>query len=334
MNTGLIGYGYWGPNLVRNLIENKDVSLKMICDLRPDRLALATQLYPFVKTTNCYEDMLSDTTIDAVVIATPVNQHFSMAKEALEKGKHVLIEKPITGNFPDAQILVEIADKKNLTLMVDHIFVYNGVVKKIKELIDNNSFGNIQYIDSTRINLGIFQNDINVILDLATHDISIINYLLPEKPISVITTGICHTGNNIENIAYITLNYQSDLIVHIHCSWSSPVKVRQMLIGGDKKMLIYNDIEPTEKLRIYDKTYMPGKDEEKHQLLTDYRMGDVYIPKYETKEPLKLVIEDFYRSVQSGEQPLANGEKALEVMKIIEFANKSLRLKGKEILIK
>lgn len=333
MNIGLVGYGYWGPNLARNIVQNENTTLIKICDLKQDRLNIAKQLFPFIKTTISFNDLLNDSIIDAVVISTPVNQHFSMAKKALEKGKHVLIEKPISHTVKEAEILVELAYKKNLILMVDHIFMYNGVVSKIKNLIDNKDLGSVQYIDSTRINLGIFQNDINVILDLATHDISIINYLISEKPISVIATGKCHTGNNIENLAYITLNYQSNLIAHIHCSWSSPVKVRQMLIGGDKKMLIYNDIEPTEKLKIYDKSFLPGKEEDKHKVLTDYRTGDVYIPKYDTTEPLQLVVGEFYKSVISGQQPLSNGLNGLEVIKIIELANRSLLLNGKEIII-
>jgi len=333
MNVGLIGFGYWGPNLARNIAQNNNLVLKSVCDINKKQLDISRRLYPFVEVTTNPDNIIKDKNIDAVIIATPVNQHFVLVKKALENNKHVLAEKPLTVNIRDAEYLIWLAGKNKLILMVDHIFMYNGVVKKIKELIDNDSLGEVQYIDSTRINLGIFQNDINVIWDLATHDISILNFLITEKPISVITTGKCHTGNNIENIAYITLNYQSNLIVHIHCSWSSPVKVRQMFIGGDKKMLIYNDIEPTEKLKIYDKTFMPGKEEDKHKILTDYRTGDVYIPKYDTIEPLQVVVQDFYRSVITGHQPLANGKNALEITKIISAANESLRLKGKEIII-
>jgi len=333
INIGVIGYGYWGPNLARNVLQNKNCKLKGVCDLRNDRLEIFKNNIPGVNTFTNYNDLITDPLIDALIIATPLINHYEISIKCLDAGKHVLVEKPLTDNIAKAEKLIEIALKNNLILMVDHIFVYNGVIKKIKELIDNNNLGQLFYIDSTRINLGIFQNDNNVVLDLATHDISIINYLISEKPYSVIATGKSHTLNNIENIAYITLNYNSNLIVHIHCSWLSPVKIRQMLIGGSNKMLIYNDIEPTEKLKIYDYNLIMHKEDEKHKILIDYRTGDVNIPKYDTNEPLANLIEDFCNAITNMNQPIVNPTNFLEVIKIISATNNSLKLKGKEVII-
>lgn len=333
MNISLIGYGYWGPNLARNISQNKNLNFIKVCDSRQDRLLLAKKTYPNIGITSNFENILLDNKTDAVIIATPISEHFSMAKKALENGKHVLIEKPIVTNYEQAQHLTELACSKDLILMVDHIFLYNGVVRKIKEFLLQREFGDILYIDSTRINLGLFQNDVNVLWDLATHDVSIINFLIKERPFSVVTTGKSHTGNGIENIAYITLNYASGLIVHINTSWTSPVKVRQMLIGGNKKMLIYNDIEPTEKLKIYDSGYVIRTDGEKQKMLIDYRIGDVYVPKYDTSEPLSLMIQKFYDTIITRKEAVVNFAEILDTTKILSFADKSLKNKSKEILI-
>lgn len=334
MNISLIGYGYWGPNLARNISQNKNLNFVKVCDNRQERLFIAKQTYPKVDLTENFEDIINDKNTDAVIIASPVSEHFVMAKKALENGKHVLIEKPMVTDFQQAKILIDLASSKNLVLMVDYIFLYNGVVRKIKELISNNEVGDIMYIDSTRINLGLFQNDVNVLWDLAIHDVSIINFLLKEYPVSVIASGKSHTKNMIENIAYITLNYSSDLIVHINSSWTSPVKVRQMLIGGNKKMLVYNDIEPTEKLKIYDSGYEIRTDEEKQKILVDYRIGDVYVPKYDTTEPISILIRDFYDAVVHKKEPEANWKEILETTLILSCADRSLKNNSKEIKIK
>jgi predicted dehydrogenase len=333
MNISLIGYGYWGPNLARNISQNINLNFIKVCDIRPERLFLARQTYPNIELSENYDDIISDNKTDAVVIATPTSEHFSMVKKALEKGKHVLIEKPMVTDYQQSQYLINLALSKKLVLMADYIFLYNGVVRKIKELMLKKEFGDILYIDSTRINLGLFKNDVNVLWDLAVHDISIINYLIKDRPISVVSSGKCHTKNGIENITYITLNYSSDLIVHIHSSWTSPVKVRQMLLGGNKKMLIYNDIEPTEKLKIYDSGYEIRSDDDKQKMLVDYRIGDVFVPKYDTTEPLSLMIQDFYDAVITEKEAVANFKEILDTTRILSCADESLKNKSKEIFI-
>ena len=252
INIGVVGYGYWGPNLVRNFFAANDCNVKAVADGRPERLALLAKIFPSVKGVKDADDIINDTEIDAVVIATSVFSHFPLAKKALNAGKHVLIEKPMTASVAEADELIELAAKKGLTLMVDHTFLYTGAVAKMKELIDNKTIGVPQYFDSSRINLGLFQPDVNVIWDLAPHDLSILTYLVNQPPVSINATGISHTKNNIENIAYMTVNYDSDFIAHFNVSWTSPVKVRQTLIGGDVKMIVYNDLEPSEKIRVYD----------------------------------------------------------------------------------
>jgi predicted dehydrogenase len=250
--------------------------------------------------------------------------------QALENNKHVLIEKPLSINYSKSKTLVEKAKSKNLVLMTDLTYLYNGAVQKIDSLISSGELGTIQYIDSTRINLGIFQNDINVLGDLAAHDLSIIYYLIQEKPISVSAIGKCHYNPYIENLGYLNLFYNSDLIVHIHCSWSAPVKVRQMIIGGDKKMLIYNDVEPTEKIKVYDAGYQLYE-KDKDKILVDYRIGDVHIPKYDTREALNYMIEDFAEAIITGAKPLANTDISLQIMRTIHAANISMKENGKMI---
>ena len=252
INLGIIGYGYWGPNLARNFFAANDCTLKAVADARPDRLAVLAKLFPSVKGVKDADDIINDTEIDAVVIATSVHSHFPLAKKALMAGKHVLIEKPMTSSVAEADELIEMAAKRGLTLMVDHTFLYTGAVQKMKEIIDSEGIGTPRYFDSSRINLGLFQPDVNVIWDLAPHDLSILTYLVKETPASINATGISHTQNGIENIAYMTVNYDSDFIAHFNVSWTSPVKVRQTLIGGDVKMIVYNDLEPSEKIRVYD----------------------------------------------------------------------------------
>jgi len=271
--------------------------------------------------------------IDAVVIATPVFSHYILAKKALLAGKHVLLEKPMTSSVEESKELIEIAKSKKLVLMVDHTFLYTGAVQKMKEIIENKQLGKLQYFDSTRINLGLFQPDVNVLWDLAPHDISILNYLVNNKPYSVNATGVSHTNNGIENVAYMTINYEDYFIAHFNCSWTSPVKVRSTLIGGDDKMLVYNDLEPSEKIRIYDTGYNHTSDEEKNRIMVDYRTGDVFIPKLSTQEALFGVAFDFIDSIIHSKEPLANAELGLEVVKVLEASQKSIKNRGKEIVI-
>lgn len=333
MKTGLIGYGYWGPNLARNVINNASFSLACVCDTNPSRLNHLKKQSPWVPTVEDPNIILNDTEIECIIIATNPANHYELALKALNNGKHVLIEKPLATNMADAEHLLDLAMKKGLTLMVDHTFLYNGAVRKIKNIIEKNELGKTQYIDSTRINLGIFQNDINVLWDLATHDLSTIYYLLEERPISVFAVGKCHLRNGVEDMAYMTLFYNSGLMVHIHSSWSSPVKLRQMLIGCDKKMLVYNDIEPTEKIKLYDSGFILNE-ESKDQVLVDYRIGDVYIPKYDTTEALSVMIQDFYDSITKKKDPVANAKSAIEIINTLECAGKSIKQQGKEIRIK
>lgn len=333
IKIAIIGYGYWGTNLVRNFSATKDCSVDTVVDFRAERLEIIKRNHPNIKVTQHTDDIFNNNEIDAIVIATPVFTHFDLAKKALENGKHVLLEKPMTATVAESEQLIELAAKKNKILMVDHTFLYTGAVQKMKQLIDNGEIGKIQYFDSTRINLGLFQPDVNVLWDLAPHDISILNYLQHEQPYSIQATGISHTNNGIENIAYLTVNYQSDFIAHFSCSWASPVKIRLMLIGGDQKMMAYNDLEPTEKIKIYDTGYNHQTDEEKNKIRVDYRAGDIFIPKIESKEALAGMAADFISAIISSTTPLANAQSGLEVIKLLEASQKSIKNNGKEIII-
>ncbi|MBN8699153.1 MAG: Gfo/Idh/MocA family oxidoreductase [Chitinophagales bacterium] len=333
INVGIIGYGYWGPNLVRNFFGQKDCVIKSVADARPNRLELLAKAYPSVQGVLNADDILNDPAIDAVVIATPVFTHFPLAQKALQNGKHVLLEKPMASSVQECNILIGLAAQKNLLLMVDHTFLYTGAVEKIKELIDTNALGNVKYLDSTRINLGLFQPDINVLWDLAPHDLSILRYLHDEKPYSVNATGISHTHNGIENIAFMTINYQSGFIAHLNCSWSSPVKVRMMLIGGDQKMIIYNDVEPTEKIKVYDTGYELKSDEDKNKILVDYRVGDIYVPKVNNKEALAQVASDFIGGILEKRTPRSSHHIGLDIVKMLEASEQSIKNKGAEVKI-
>jgi predicted dehydrogenase len=333
VKVGIIGYGYWGPNLVRNFISQSNCKIVQIADMNADRLVLVKRVYPGIDTTSDIDEILNNPELDAVVIATPVFTHYQLALKALNNGKHVLIEKPMTSSSAEAVKLHQLAQQKGLTLMVDHTFLYTGAVQKMKNLIDSGTIGKPLYFDSTRINLGLFQPDINVLWDLAPHDLSILLHLIDEKPVSVNATGISHTGNGIENIAYMTVNFNSGFIAHFNCSWSSPVKVRSTLIGGDKKMIFYNDLEPTEKVKIYDSGYKYSADDEKNRILVDYRIGDIFIPKLPTTEALSAVASDFLSSIVNGTTPVADSILGCEVVKILEAAQDSIKNKGQEIKI-
>ena len=333
MNIAIIGYGYWGPNLVRNFSQVNNCKVKKVSDFRSDRLVIVSKTYPGIKVSTDPDDILLSKEIDAVVIATPVFTHFSLAKKALENGKHVLLEKPMTSTIKEAEELMNLAKQKGLLLMVDHTFLYTGAVMKMKQLINEKSIGEIQYFDSSRINLGLFQIDVNVLWDLAPHDISILLHLINKKPYSVNATGVSHTKNGIENVAYLTINYSENFIAHFSCSWTSPVKLRTMLIGGDKKMLVFNDLEPSEKIRIYDTGYNYKTDEEKNRLMVDYRTGDVYIPKLESKEALFGMASDFINSIINKTEPLSNSKLGLDVIQILEASQQSIKNKGKEIIL-
>lgn len=333
LSVGIIGYGYWGPNLVRNFSGIETIQVKYVAEANSTRHSVIRRNHPNVQIVLSAEEMLKDESLDAVVIATPVSTHFPLAKQALNLGKHVLLEKPMASSVAECEELIQIAQEKGLTLMVDHTFLYTGAVQKIKQIIDSGEIGELQYFDSTRINLGIFQNDVNVLWDLAPHDISILGYLKKEMPISVNATGISHLKNGIENIAFMTINYSSDFIAHFNCSWSSPVKIRQTLISGDKKMILYNDIEPSEKVKVFDTGVGIKSDADRNKLLIDYRFGDILIPKLSTHEALQQVAKDFIESIELRREPLSSAEIGLHVVRVLEAAEKSINQKGREIYI-
>ncbi len=331
IKIGLIGYGYWGPNLARNFSFQKDCKLYAIADSRKERQILLFNNYPEVIIREDAQGIINDNQVDAVVIATPVFTHFKLAKAAIEAGKHVLLEKPMTATSAEAQILINLAEQKGVTLMVDHTFLYTGAVQKMQEIINAGTIGNLKYFDSTRINLGLFQPDVNVLWDLAPHDLSILIHLVKSPPFSVNATGVSHTKNGIENIAYMTVNCEDNFIAHFNCSWTSPVKVRSTLLGGDEKMIVYNDLEPSEKLRIYDTSYNHKTDEERNKIMVDYRTGDVFIPKISNHEALNLVAKDFIDSILNSKPPLSNSNLGYQVVRILEASQSSIRNGGKEI---
>lgn len=336
LQVAIIGYGYWGPNLVRNFEHHAQACVRWVIDARSGRLAVAQRQYRHLKTSTRVQDAIKDPKVDAVVIATPVFTHYELARQAMEAGKHVLLEKPMTASLKEADDLMDLAAQKGVTLMVDHTFLYTGAVETIKKLVDSGTIGDLQYVDSTRINLGLFQPDVNVLWDLAPHDLSILNHLVKERPYSVQATGISHTKNDIENIAYLTVNYESNCIAHFNCSWTSPVKIRKFLIGGGDKMIVFDDTEPTEKVRVYDTSYHykeERSDEDKHRILVDYRVGDIYIPKAPMKEALAGVTEDFVQSILQSRTPLASALSGREVVNILEAAQKSIKNRGKEVRV-
>ncbi len=327
MKLAVIGVGYWGPNLVRNLLNNKSVSEVYCFDIDAKRLHNIQQQFPIVKIVDNYEDILNNPKINGVCIATPASTHFSLAKMAIEYDKHVLVEKPFTVTVREAENLVELASKKRLKLLIDHIFMYNGAVRKIKEIIASGEIGEILYFDAVRINLGLFQHDVNVLYDLATHDISIMLYLLNKTPKDVSAIGIGHY-NTIEDIAYMTLFFDDNCIAHFHVNWLAPVKVRRILIGGSQKMIVYDDMEAVEKIKVYDKGVEVKTKEGIYKTLIEYRTGDMYAPKFDTTEPLSLLVKEFIDAIKNGEEPLSNGKTGLEVIKILNAAQKSLRNNG------
>jgi predicted dehydrogenase len=335
---GVIGCGYWGPNLLRNFAENEAARLHWICDLNARQLEAMGRRYPSATTTRDYKQMLADPELDAVVISTPVATHYSFAREALVAGKHVLIEKPLTANSNEAAELIELAESQRLTLMVDHTFIYTGAVRRIKEIVASGELGELLYFDSTRINLGLFQHDINVVWDLAPHDLSIMDYIIDRQPTALTATGSCHIEPGIENIAYVMLRFTDEFIAHFHFNWLSPVKIRRTLIAGSRKMVVYDDIEPTEKIRVYDKgvTTNRGGDDEvdreaAYKTLVSYRTGDVWVPKLDSTEALKYVCQEFLDSIRERRHPLTDGEAGLRVVRLLEAAQQSINQGGRLI---
>ncbi|MGQ9663781.1 MAG: Gfo/Idh/MocA family protein [bacterium] len=327
MKVAVIGVGYWGPNLVRNFLNNKEVSEVYCFDIDAKRLNNIYQQFPGVKLVDSYEDILKNSKINGVCIATPASTHFSLAKMALEHNKHILVEKPFTVNIKQAETLIELSEQKKLKMVVDHIFMYNGAVKKIKEIIDSGEIGNILYFDAVRVNLGLFQHDVNVLWDLATHDISIMLYLINKKPKAVSAIAVGHY-NTTEDIAYLTIFFDNNCIAHFHVNWLAPVKVRRILIGGSRKMILYDDMENIEKIKVYDKGVDIRTKEGIYKTLIQYRTGDMYAPKFDTTEPLRLLVREFIDAMKNRTEPLSNGKIGLEVVKILSAAQKSLKHDG------
>jgi len=333
INVGLIGYGYWGPNLLRNLHETDGVEVTRCVDLRPERRAAASKRYPTVQVSAEVDEILSDSKIDAVVIATPVFTHHVLAKRALDANKHVLLEKPITRTVKEAEELIQLAKSRGSVLMVDHTFVYTGAVRRMKEIIEAQELGELYYFDSVRVNLGLFQHDIDVIWDLAPHDVSILTYLIPEKPHSVSAVGADHTGRGLVDVAYLTLHFTNNFIAHFHVNWLSPVKLRHNLIGGSRRMLVYDDMEPSEKVRVYDRGIQVRSQEGIYKALVDYRMGDVWSPKVEVREALSVECEHFVNCIRTGANPNSDGESGLQVVKILEAATDSVINGGQRVAV-
>ena len=329
IKIGLIGYGYWGPNLARNFHFNNDLELTAICDFSSDRLKAACKLYPQVDCYDNVDDFFANTDIDAVAIATPVATHFELAKRAIDSGRHLWLEKPMTETVEQGEQLIKLAKKKKKVLLVDHTFVYTGAVRKIKDLIREGELGHVIYYDSTRINLGLFQQDVNVIWDLAPHDISIMDYLMPFEKVAVSATGSHYYGNGIVPKSLITIYMAADVIAHINVSWVSPVKIRQTLIGGSLKMIVYDDNNPSEKVKIYDTGVdLTFTKEELYHMKVQYRVGDMYAPKLEDHEALALETDHFVDCMINGTQPLTGGREGLQVVKILSAAEQSLKNKG------
>jgi predicted dehydrogenase len=328
IRVGVIGYGYWGPNIVRNF-NNSDISrVVMVCDQRPESLRKVRQSYPKVKVTCDSAELINSPQIDVVAVVTPVWTHFELAKAALKNGKHVFVEKPFTFTATQAEELVNLAEQKNLLIMVDHTFLFTGAVKKIRQLIDDGTLGNLYYYDSTRVNLGLFQHDVNVIWDLAPHDLSIMDYLIQEKPDGVVATAEKHL-NGLEDIAFLTFYFPRNVIAHVNVNWLSPVKVRTTLIGGEKKMVVWNDLEADEKIRIYDKGVEKTTNAEGiYEILVKYRTGDMWAPQIEHTEALKKELEYFAECIESNRTPVNDGKAGWRVVQMLEAANKSLRGRG------
>ena len=329
LRVGVIGYGYWGPNLVRNFMETPGATVGAVSDLRPARLAECQARYPSIRVSPDFETLIQDPTLDAILVSTPVSTHFALAMAAIQAGKHVLVEKPLTTTSEDARRLIDAADKKGVVLMVDHTFVYTGAVRKMRELVEAGDLGQVYYYDSMRVNLGLFQHDVNVIWDLAVHDLAIMHYVLGAKPYAVSATGRSHVGNQPENIAYMTFMFPGGLIGHINVNWLAPLKVRRTMIGGSTKMIVYDDMEPSEKIKIYDKGILVGNGPESvYKLLVSYRSGDMWAPNLDRTEALRLEAMEFMRCITTGEKSLTSGEVGLHVVELLEAATTSMKQQG------
>jgi predicted dehydrogenase len=334
INIGIVGYGYWGPNLVRNFGETPDANVAAVADLDTAKLDLVRRRYPGVKTTTRFKELLDDASIDAIAVATPVSTHFELGMAALKAGKHLWLEKPMAETTAKARQLLDEADHRQRVLIVDHTFVYTPAVRKMAELIRAGELGRVYYYDSTRVNLGLFQRDVSVICDLAVHDFSILDYLLGEHPAAVSASGTNHFPGTPENLAYVTLFYESGTIAHANVSWLAPVKVRQILVGGSKKMIAYDDLEPSEKIKVYDKGVSFTDDPTQiHEMRVGYRTGDMWAPKLAVTEALRIEGEHFVDCITHAKRPETDGRLGLRIVELIEAANHSMHHKGETVYI-
>ena len=332
VTVGVVGLGYWGPNLVRNLHELEIADVSWVCDRRPELLDGMQRRYPAIASTTSYEDLLRDDSLEAIAIATPVSSHFELAAAALDAGKHVFVEKPFTSNSAQAELLIDMAARKNLKIMVDHTFLFSGAVRKIRELVDNGTLGPLYYFDSTRVNLGFFQHDVSVLWDLAPHDVSIMDYIIREKPEALVATGGHHL-NGLADMAFITVYFPGSTVAHINVNWLSPVKVRTTLIGGRDKMLVWNDLEPDEKIKVYDKGVNITSGEGVYDLLVSYRSGDTWAPKVDPTEALKRELEYFLDCILKNQAPSNDGHAGLRVVRLLEAADRSLQDRGRIVAL-
>ncbi len=334
VGVGIIGYGYWGPNLVRNFAEQGAARLVAVSDLSVDRLTEVHARFPQVKVTTDCEDLIADPAVDAVVVATPVTSHFALARRALQAGKHVLVAKPITADSTQAMELIEAAEQRGLILMVDHTFLYTGAVQTIKQLVATGNLGQLYYFDSVRVNLGLFQKDVNVLWDLAVHDLSIMDYVLGVQPVAVAATGSAHIQGHQVNLAYLTCHFDGSLITHHHVNWLAPLKVRRTLIGGARQMIVYDDLEPSEKVKVYDKGItVAGDPQGARETMIGYRTGDMWAPQVSLTEGLRVEAQHFLECIIHGRQPLTDGHCGLRVVRILEAAARSLAEKGQPVTL-
>jgi len=335
LNVGVIGFGYWGPNLARNFNQSNDTHLAMIADFSASRLALAKRIYAGVRTVVDPYELIRARDVDAVAVAVPVRFHYELAKAALEAGKHVWLEKPMADSAARCEELIELAERANRVLLVDHTFLYTGAVRKMKSVIDAGELGDIWYFDSVRINLGLFQHDVNVVWDLAPHDLSIMHFLLNRTPKSLTAVGAAHTGNGIEDMAYLNLDFGDNLVANIHVNWLAPVKIRHTIVGGSRKMLVYNDLEAVEKIRIYDTGINIGHDdlEDRRRTLIQYRTGDMLAPLVPNTEALATEAAHFAECVAENKRPISDGKAGWNVVRILEACEQSLKAGGQRVTL-
>jgi predicted dehydrogenase len=330
IRVGVIGYGYWGPNVVRNFHGLPNSKLIGVCDKSPTAIARVLDSYPGIEVTSNARDVFTSKVIDAVAIVTPVATHYELARLCLENGKHVFVEKPFTATVAQAEELIDLAEQKHLKIMVDHTFLFTGAVRKMKELIAQKVLGSLYYYDSVRVNLGLFQHDVNVIWDLAPHDFSVMDYLIEERPVAIAASGAAHL-NGLEDMAYITIYFPNNIIAHISVNWLSPVKVRTTLIGGEQRMLVWNDLVVDEKIKIYDKGVSVTGEQSLYNLLVSYRSGDMWAPRIDQTEALRVEAEYFVDCILHDKRPFNDGQAGLHVVQLLEAANLSLRKRGQLI---